>query len=428
VSVEAKVGILSDIRCELGEGPTYDPATDTLWWFDITGRRLLEHAFPGGPTKIHELPLMASALAFTASGEQVLATEHGVQLRDPATGKLAMLAPIEADNDATRSNDARVHQSGAFWIGTMAKDGKAPLGSIYHFLAGEVRTLFTGITIPNSICFSPQGDTAYYADTRRNLLFRVDCDPATGLPSGEPSVLLDHQGKPGGLDGSVCDADGVIWNARWGSGRLDAYAPDGSHLQSIALPARQTSCPAFVGKNAGSFAVTSALQGMDAAACAADPDPLVADLRDGGHVLFVRHAATAGDHDRTDDPADCEQQRNLTDAGRADAAAIGAAIDGLDVPVVEVLASRWCRSLDTAELAFDEVVVDDRLLPSADPDVARDLLTDPPTEGNRVLVGHLSTITGLTGVHLEEGDTAVFAPGGELVDIVPVDAWEELSG
>jgi sugar lactone lactonase len=184
--LDAKVSILSDIRCELGEGPTYDPATDTLWWFDIAGRRLLEYPFPNGPTKIHELPLMTSALAFTATGEQVLATEHGVQLRDPATGKLTMLAPIEADNEGTRSNDARAHQSGALWIGTMSKSGEAKAGAIYHFFAGEVRTLYTGITVPNSICFSPQGDVAYYADTRRNLLFRVDCDPANGLPVGEP--------------------------------------------------------------------------------------------------------------------------------------------------------------------------------------------------------------------------------------------------
>lgn len=270
--MDAKVTILSGIRCELGEGPTYDPATDTLWWFDITGRKLHEHRFQGGQTRSHELPLMASALAFTASGEQVLATEHGVQLRDPETGALTMLAPIEADDDATRSNDARVHQSGAFWVGTMAKGGKDGAGAIYHFLAGEVRTLFTGIVIPNSICFSPQGDIAYYADTRSNQLFKVDCDPATGLPRGEPALLLDQRGEPGGLDGSVCDAEGVIWNARWGGARLDAYAPDGRHLHTIALPAKQTSCPAFVGKDAGSFAVTSALQGMDAEARAADPN------------------------------------------------------------------------------------------------------------------------------------------------------------
>jgi sugar lactone lactonase YvrE len=270
--LDARVSILSDIRSELGEGPTYDPATDTLWWFDITGRKLLEHPFPGGPTRVHDLPLIASAIGFTASGEQVLATEHGVQLRDPVTGKLTMLVSMEADREETRSNDARVHQSGAFWIGTMSRKGDRPVGAIYHVLAGKVTVLFPGITIPNSICFSPAGDVAYYADTRMNVLFRVACDPATGLPTSEPTVLLDHRGKPGGLDGSVCDADGVIWNARWGSSRLDAYGPDGSHLRSIPLPARHTSCPAFVGKKADRMAVTSAMQGLDAATREAEPD------------------------------------------------------------------------------------------------------------------------------------------------------------
>jgi len=270
--LDASVSILSEIRCELGEGPAYDPATDTLWWFDITGRKLLEQPLGGGPTRVYDLPLMASAIAFTAAGEQVLATERGVQRRDPATGKLTMLAPVDADREDTRSNDARVHQSGAFWVGMMAKDGKAPVGAIYHVMGGKVSLLFSSITIPNSICFSPAGDLAYYADTRKNLLFRVACDPATGLPTGEPSVLLDHGGMPGGLDGSVCDAEGNIWNARWGASRLDAYAPDGRHLRSVPLPARHTSCPAFVGRNADRIAVTSAMQGLDAATRVAEPD------------------------------------------------------------------------------------------------------------------------------------------------------------
>jgi sugar lactone lactonase YvrE len=269
--LDPKVTILSDIACELGEGPSYDPATDTLWWFDILGCKLLEHSFPDGRTRAHDLPVMASAIAFTKEGAQVLATERGVERRNAATGRLELLAPIEADDAATRSNDSRVHQSGAFWIGTMGKKAEKRAGSIYHYAVGKVTRLFPEITIPNSICFSPAGDIAYFADTDRNMLYRVATDPATGLPAGEPALFLDQRRQPGGIDGSVCDAEGVIWNARWGSGRLDAYDPDGRLLRSIAVPARQSSCPAFVGRDAGRIAVTSALEGMDAAARAADP-------------------------------------------------------------------------------------------------------------------------------------------------------------
>jgi len=270
--VEPDVSILSDIACELGEGPSYDPATGTLWWFDIVGRRLLEHPFPGGPTRVHALPVMASAIAFTRDGRQIVATERGVEQREPATGRLELLARIEADDPATRSNDARVHQSGAFWIGTMGKKAEARAGAIYHYRAGKVTRLFGEISIPNSICFSPAGDVAYFADTGRNMLNRVAVDPATGLPAGEPALFLDQRRQPGGIDGSVCDAEGVIWNARWGAGRLDAYAPDGRLLRSVALPARQTSCPAFVGRTAERIAVTSALENMSPAERAADPD------------------------------------------------------------------------------------------------------------------------------------------------------------
>src|SRR5690606_20803210 len=130
------------------------------------------------------------------------------------------------DNELTRSNDSRVHPCGAFWIGTMAKGDDTATGTIYHAKDGRVTPLFPGIAVPNSICFSPGGDIAYFADSRARKLWRVGCDPKTGLPTGEPSVLLDQAGEDGAIDGSVCDAEGVIWNARWGSARLDAYGPD----------------------------------------------------------------------------------------------------------------------------------------------------------------------------------------------------------
>jgi sugar lactone lactonase len=134
-----------------------------------------------------------------------------------------------------------------------------------------VRLLYPGITIPNSICFSPDGSVAYFTDSREGILFAVDCDPHSGLPRGEPRPVVDRSGIKGGIDGSVTDADGNIWNAYWGGGSLDCYAPDGRLVQSVAIPARQTSCPAFVGPEADRIAVTSAWQGMDDAARRADP-------------------------------------------------------------------------------------------------------------------------------------------------------------
>lgn len=269
---ENGVSVFCDIACHLGEGPTYDPASDTLYWFDILGKKLLEKKASGGDTHVHDLTEMASALAVIDDRRQLLMTETGLHVRDVTTGEMRLHTPIEADDPMTRSNDSRVHPCGAFWVGTMGKKAEPRAGAIYWFFKGEVRKLFPGISIPNSICFSPDGATAYYTDTKQNILFRTDCDPATGLPQGEPKVFFDQSGKQGGLDGSVVDMDGVLWNARWGAGCVDAYSPDGKRLRTISVPARQASCPAFLGKDAGKIAVTSAWEAMDEAARQADPD------------------------------------------------------------------------------------------------------------------------------------------------------------
>ena len=101
--------------------------------------------------------------------------------------------------------------------------------------------LFDKITIPNAICFSPDGTTGYYVDTDVNQLMSVPLAPETGLPTGPASVFIDTAHMPGGMDGAVCDGDGNIWNARFGAGVLDQFDPAGKLKARYQLPARQRS-------------------------------------------------------------------------------------------------------------------------------------------------------------------------------------------
>lgn len=92
-------------------------------------------------------------------------------------------------------------------------------------------------------------------------------------------------------------------------------------------------------------------------AAANGEDDLWQRLRAGGHVLLIRHAAT---HPGIGDPPGfrlgvCSTQRNLSEAGKRDARAIGAAFRQRGIPLGPVWSSRWCRCLDTARLAFGRV-------------------------------------------------------------------------
>jgi sugar lactone lactonase YvrE len=263
--------VLSAERCQLGEGPTYDPSTGTAWWFDILERRLFECRIESGATTIHKLPTMGSALARIDAERQLIVTDEGLYIRFVADGRMELFAAVEADNPLTRSNDSRVHPSGTLWFGTMGRCAETGAGAIYALHAGKVVRLYPEISIPNAICFSPSGEIGYFTDTARNVFNRVPLDAATGLPVGDPVPLIHHR-DVGGLDGAVVDADGLIWNARWGGGCVDIYDPKGRHLRSLRVPALQSSCPAFVGPDLSQLLVTSAWQGMDATARAADPD------------------------------------------------------------------------------------------------------------------------------------------------------------
>jgi len=72
-------------------------------------------------------------------------------------------------------------------------------------------------------------------------------------------------------DGSVIDAEGCLWNAQWGAGRVARYDPQGRLMASYLAAAAHTSCPALGGEAGDQLMVTTARADLSREALAAQP-------------------------------------------------------------------------------------------------------------------------------------------------------------
>lgn len=255
--------IFDDRVCQLGEGPLWHPERGQFFWFDITGKRLLSQA--GDEALEWNFDECASAAGWIDRETLIIATETGLRRFDIGSGAHEPLAALEADNAGTRSNDGRADPQGGFWIGTMGKDSAKGAGAIYRYHRGAVERLYPDITVPNSICFAPDGRRAYFADTRQRRIMTQALD-AEGWPDGAPDVFVDLHEEGLNPDGAVVDAEGGLWSAQWGAARVARYTPEGTFDRAIEVGGRHASCPAFGGAGLTRMIVTTACQGID------DPD------------------------------------------------------------------------------------------------------------------------------------------------------------
>jgi hypothetical protein len=176
------------------------------------------------------------------------------------------------------------------------------------------------------------------------------------------------------------------------------------------------------------------------AASAQPPAEIVSQLREGGYVLYMRHAST--DFSQNDSQMksyeDCANQRNLTDKGRREAREIGAHVTRLGIPIGEVLASPFCRTMETARLAFGKAQAMNEVrggpVRTDDParyDPLRKLLSaEVPKGQNRVISSHGNPFQAVAGSpYLAEGEIAVVrAEGGMRFAVIARIRPEDWSG
>lgn len=251
-----------------GEGALWDAGEQALYWTDVT-RFLLHRLTPhDGCVKSWFFAEPVVALSGTdrpgcllvALGSRLLLWTVASDLRSPFGTPLA-------DAPRLRWNEGRSGPDGRLWLGSMrnnvAADGSlieaggadGVLVSLDH--SGRSTLQREGLGIANTLCWTPDRRRLIFGDSLANTLYCADCPahPGAALTGVRTFFSGFERGLP---DGSAMDAEGCLWNCRFGGGCIVRLAPDGQLLEVIEAPTQNPTTCVFGGPDYRTLYLTSA--------------------------------------------------------------------------------------------------------------------------------------------------------------------------
>lgn len=265
--------LVVNAKADHGEGPVWDVRTGTLYWVDLTGKKLHATDAASGADQVLELGDLVCAVAPRATGGLVAALNKQIVMLNPETGATEPVAMLETDRPANRSNDGKCGPGGRFWVGTMSLDGSVKgAGGLYRVDPdGSVRRMLDGLTVANGMAWSSDGRTMYFIDTPTMEVWAFDFDADVGEIANRRAAVSVPE-ETGFPDGMTIDAEGMLWVAHWGGSRVCRWNPEtGEKLAEIELPAQHVSSCVFGGPNLEVLYITTSRLGLDEETLARQP-------------------------------------------------------------------------------------------------------------------------------------------------------------
>lgn len=281
--MDYEVSFVREHRALLGESPLWDAGQGVLWWVDSMACLICQARPDGLDFRSWEAPSFVGSIGLADQG-LVAALRDGFYLFDPDNGSFLPIILPEAGNEAVRFNDGKTDRQGRFLSGTMRHGGvEGAPGKLYRLgLDGNVDVLETEIAVSNAICFSPTGDTLYFADSVQRCIWAYDYDSVT---ASNRRVLIDTAPLGSAPDGATVDSDGNLWVALVLTQQIGCFSSDGALLRLIEVPVPFPSCPAFGGENRSTLFITSISDSRGA---------LVSDHPDAGRILRIDGLGVSG--------------------------------------------------------------------------------------------------------------------------------------
>ena len=252
-----RIEVLVDVKTTLGEGPLWDVEEQRLYWIDSFDGRVFRCTADGREVRAWDVPQKIGSMCLRKSGGAVVSLARGFHFLDFRTGDVTLIHDPEPDRPNNRLNDGKVDKQGRFVAGSMDTMEEGPNGALYRLDPDlKVAKLDSGIIVSNGPCWSPDGNTLYFADSWSQQISAYDYDQKTGKATNKRS-LCSRDKDGGAFDGATVDAEGCVWSAHVYVGKIARYRPDGSVDRVIEMPVKKVTSVMFGGPNLDVLYVTS---------------------------------------------------------------------------------------------------------------------------------------------------------------------------
>jgi D-xylonolactonase len=256
------------VRDQLGEGLLWSERENAIYWVDILAQSLHRLSLVDETTTTWPVPERIGWVIERQGqpGRFIAGLQSGFYELElgpsNARPQLRLIADPEPQLPNNRLNDAGVDHFGRIWAGTMDSGARIEAGSLYCLdTSFKVSRRDTGYMVTNGPVFSPDNQFLYHNDTPRGVVYRFTLTARGELRDKKEFLRFPREwGFP---DGMTVDAEGGLWIAHWGGGRISRFDADGDLERLIRLPASQITNCVFAGEELDRLFVTSAANGVD---------------------------------------------------------------------------------------------------------------------------------------------------------------------
>jgi len=275
---------IGEIKNQLGEGPVWDVAEKALYWIDASAPAIYRLDPKTSDLKTWKMPKQIGSFALREKGGAVLALSDGFYLFDFDSGNATPVRDGNVAKPGTNFNDGKTDARGRFIAGTLDAKFKESIGSIFSLDASlKCSVLESAIGCTNGPCFSPGNRTFYCSDSVSRTISAYDYDLATGAVSNKRE-FAKIKGLGGVPDGATVDAEGNLWSAIAGGGKIVCYNPDGKIARTVEVPVPIVTSVMFGGDNLDVLYATS----IGAKILDMEPGP------DGGRLFAIKGLGVKG--------------------------------------------------------------------------------------------------------------------------------------